>query len=326
MGNKKISLIIPTIRDLTFLEEWKEILLNHKDELEIIIVEDFPNHTVKIPRWLKARVFCHKDINKTLGKDKWIIQKKGDAIRSFGFLMAKGDIIITIDDDCFPANKHFFNKHLLNLHKHTSSNKFYDIFKKELNLAPRGYPYEIRKPKEVVLNLGLWTHNPDFDAITELMVTGNWNKKVYNPGTVDEGLLIPISIMNVAFKRKILPAYYQPICGPYERFSDIWSGFIVKKIIDHLGDCMTVGEPYVVHKRRSNTLNNLQKEVKGLTFNETMWRVIDACEFSRNTYSDCYKEMAQHFFNMGEELNNKYLIKLSKAMVMWLKWIKKLQN
>ena len=324
-----ISLVIPTIRDLKFLKEWED-QFRENPKLEIIIVEDHEKQTINCPTWDNITIYSHKAIRKDLGKDAWIIPIQSDGIRSYGFLKAKGDIIITLDDDCYPSVYHdFLDRHegALNL---KMCNNFYNIFNHP-TIQPRGYPYGIREKKKCVLNLGLWDESPDFDAPTELYLKHNIAHIPYNNGIVNTGLLVPICIMNVAFRGSILPAYYQLPSGPYSRFHDIWSGFIIKKIIDYLGDCMSVGEPYIDHFKKSNTFTNLIKESKGIQANEVMWKVIDSCTFQGTTYAQCYNDMAFHFTNtvlkhQDNQFNNElidYLFICSKAMQIWLKLCEK---
>ena len=87
---------------------------------------------------------------------------------------------------------------------------------------------------------------------------------------VPKGVLMPVCVMNVAFKAKVLPYYYQaPMYGDINRFADIWSGWEVKKAIDNEGWAMVTGYATVKHERASNPFVNLIKEAKGVMMNET---------------------------------------------------------
>lgn len=102
--------------------------------------------------------------------------------------------------------------------------------------------------------------------------------------------------MNLAFKPEIIPAPYFLLMGhgyEFDRFGDIWSGIILKKICDHLGYAITSGEPVVHHRRASNVWANLRKEDPGLEVNEEFWRVIDKVCLSGKTFVECYQEIAR---------------------------------
>ncbi len=121
--------------------------------------------------------------------------------------------------------------------------------------------------------------------------------------------------MNLAFKPEIIPAPYFLLMGhgyEFDRFGDIWSGIILKKICDHLGYAITSGEPVVHHRRASNVWANLRKEDPGLEVNEEFWRVIDKVCLSGKTFVECYQEIARSLPLEGE-----YWSKLQEAMLAW---------
>src|SRR3989304_3774293 len=64
----------------------------------------------------------------------------------------------------------------------------------------------------------------------------------------------------------------------FERFGDIWSGVIFKKIADHLGYAIASGYPIIWHAKASNVFTNLKKEASGIKINETFWEIIDTIE------------------------------------------------
>jgi len=107
----KISVVVPTIREqcfYTWVEKWKTLLNNY----EVIVIEDNPHKTFNV----NLSVFKHfswKEIDTELGDDSWIIPRRTSAIRSFGFYKAYqggADVVITLDDDCYPISNDFFKK------------------------------------------------------------------------------------------------------------------------------------------------------------------------------------------------------------------------
>src|SRR3989338_7271189 len=169
MKKQTVAVVIPTIRNLDFLESWQD---EFKDCLGVI-VEDHQKKEVKTPNKFFKQVYHYswQDINKELGKNSWIIPRKNAGIRSYGFLKAfqKGvDIIITLDDDCYPVkNQDFVNQHLENL-SYWAPVDWFPTYPHRSYFYTRGVPYGIRNKKEVVISHGLWKGVVDFDAPTQL--------------------------------------------------------------------------------------------------------------------------------------------------------------
>jgi hypothetical protein len=83
--------------------------------------------------------------------------------------------------------------------------------------------------------------------------------------------------MNCAFRRDVTPIMWQlPLLeGRYNRWGDIWSGLIQKRVLDAVGQVMVInGRASVVHQRASDPHANLEREAPGVPFNETLWRSI----------------------------------------------------
>jgi hypothetical protein len=100
--------------------------------------------------------------------------------------------------------------------------------------------------------MGLWTGHPDLDAITILYHSGLDGKCSINGKylkrekvVVGGGTYFTLCSMNTSFVSKIIPAFYQLYMKHMgvDRFNDIWSGIFLKKIVDHLGDNISLGTP-----------------------------------------------------------------------------------
>jgi hypothetical protein len=144
----------------------------------------------------------------------------------------------------------------------------------------RGFPYGVRDEAEVVFSHGLWKGVYDFDASTQLLLGTPQPKHIKQP--IPKGVLLPVCVMNVAFKRCVMPYYYQaPLYGDINRFADIWAGVEVKKAIDEQGWSMVSGYAIVNHNRASNPFVNLIKEAKGVQMNES---------YGEGEYFETYKD------------------------------------
>ena len=323
MKKQTVAIVIPTIRNLDFLESWQD---EFRDCLGVI-VEDHQKKEVKTPNKFFKQVYHYswQDIDKELGKNSWIIPRKNAGIRSYGFLKAfqKGvDIIITLDDDCYPVkNQDFVNQHLENL-SYWAPVDWFPTYPHRKYFYTRGVPYAVRNKKEVVISHGLWKGVVDFDAPTQLL-----NMDLNIPTSfpfvefIPENYFYPMCSMNLAFKSKITPIMYFPPMGydnkgnnwGYDRFDDIWAGIFSKKILDHLGYAVVNGAPFVEHRKASDVFKNLQKEASGIKTNEILYKEVQKLELKSKTVLDCYHELAEKV-NFPNET---YFNKLIDAMNTW---------
>lgn len=293
-----------------------------------------------------------------------VIPENCHAETSFGFLVAyeeQPDFIIELDDDVFPARGHdLVQGHADNLFKSggvtaRSKAKWYNVMENLMlnidgRVFPRGHPYaqDARTEKYIwsdhdgkcVLNMGLWLGSPDLDALTVLYHGGlNGICNIEGRGCrrekviISEGTYIAISSMNLAFVPKIIPAFYQLYMNfmGIDRYDDVWSGIFLKKIVDHLGDRISLGETIVTHNRRPrNVFSDLKKELGGMMINEMLWRIIDSLELEGETYWDAFNSFVNGFEReiRGSQidlLHLKFLEVQSSKIRLWLETIDKLE-
>jgi reversibly glycosylated polypeptide/UDP-arabinopyranose mutase len=283
----------------------------------VIVVEDGPTKTFGNYSWA--------EIAKECGDDAWIFSRKDSAIRAFGFLMAwrgGADHVLTLDDDCFPRDGgNFFGCHLEALGGH----------RRWVSSVPgmrvRGLPYaNVGRLKGVVANVGLWGGYPDLDAISSLALLGEGCCPSYTlplrNQLVPRGQYIPVCGMNLCFTREALPLFYFPPMGegqPFSRFDDIWAGVIAKRICDHLGWSISVGEPFVEHRRASDPFANLVKEAPGVAANEDFWEAVDGVRLTENTALGAVAEMGQGLAPRADP----YRAKLGKALQVWVRLLER---
>jgi reversibly glycosylated polypeptide / UDP-arabinopyranose mutase len=309
-------LVIPSIREESlkaFIKAWE-----HKLDCDnVILVEDNPEKTFHINIGKTNYHYSWKEIESELGEHSWIISKRDSAIRCFGFLMAYrlgADYVLTLDDDCYPhSGDPIFKSHIIAMDSHE---KWIPSLKRT---RTRGLPYRnLGKLESVVANMGFWTKVPDLDAIQMLSnpETDGFYPNVELKEVVPHGQYIPICGMNFCFKREVAPLTYFPLMGldqPYSRFDDIWFGIIFKRIIDHLGLHLSIGEPFVEHQKASNAFVNLVKEAPGIRMNETFWRIIDKIELSEQTPVLCMNEVGVSL----QSSDIAYVSKIGRAISIW---------
>jgi hypothetical protein len=304
--------VIPSIREDAlniFLDKWR----NELASVQIIVVEDNNEKTFNIKKQgLNLVHFSHKEIEEDLKENAWIIPRKTSAICSYGFYKAWHmgmDLIIKLDDDLEMIEPNFIIEHMKNVYCYRPlhwANPFIGGY-------PRGFPYSERT-RITVLNYGLADNILDFDAISQLL--GDRASLRKEGMSVPYGSYIPLSGMNVAFIRDIIPAYYFLLMGKgfgFDRCDDIWSGIFLKKITDHLGHVISVGPPIVKHNKLSNPISNFYKETPMLDVNEVLWQKVDKIKLTKYNYKDCYLQIAE-----GLPKNDKYFKKLAEAMKIWI--------
>lgn len=277
-GKDRPVIVIPTNRPEQF-SYWLNSWINELEGCHLIVIEDIKKKT--IDRMFKERtenlkrctrdnnfklkftyeVFDWTDIDKDLGKDAWIIPRKTDCIRSYGFLKALEHeplFILTLDDDTAPYGS-TIQDHYNALFKTSSlSHKYYNTMR---FVEPRGSFTNIMDMLDGVdISHGVWYGTPDLDAKTQLDGYVNSDKYSFNKGIIPVGSYYSMCGMNVAFKPRVTPFLYFGLQGkdyPIDRCGDIWAGYYASQ-----NNVISVtGYAAVNHLRASNAWTNLKKEI-----------------------------------------------------------------
>lgn len=309
-----VVIVIPTVREerfKTWLDRWGREFQNHA----VIVVEDNPRKSFSVPGRENMFHYSWQEIDDELKDKAWIIPRRTDCVRSFGFYKAyqmQPDMVVTLDDDCYPDHEKF-----LELHWHALNERHpADWFQHFPGIRVRGMPYELER-LPTVLNIGLWSNIPDLDARTQLDNMGYRAVRADFNLPAPRGYFVPVCGMNVAFRPEIIPAFYFLLMGQgYEcdRFGDIWSGMFLKKICDHLGIQISGGCPYVWHDRASDPHVNLEKEKNGVAMNEQLWKDVKAMNLSGRTVKECYISLADQL-----PVYSEYWARLKGAMKVWVR-------
>jgi len=290
-----------------------------------------------------------------------LVPEASHAQTSFGLLyLWAGDFEygVFIDDDTLPhPDCDFFGRHLRNLQYEgsvetvRSDQRWVNVLYQNVDdhgLYPRGYPYgamgetvgtEMTTVEDVVVSQGLWTNVPDLDAVRILMDGDLRGQAQTRTGESDfdrdfvaaEGQYLTVCSMNLAFRREVVPAFYQlPMDdNPWEvgRFDDIWSGVFLKRACDVLGKQIYNGFPLCEHnKAPRSTFADLTNEVHGLELNEHLWEIVDDVGGDATTYAGVFEAMARELadgdFSAYE--NGAFLNYVGEYMLDWLDCIETL--
>jgi len=248
---------------------------------------------------------------------------------------------VFIDDDTLPHDDvDFFGRHMANLAYEgditevSSDERWVNVLYQnveEHELYPRGYPYSamdetvetgLATVDDVVASQGLWTNVPDLDAVRILM-DGDLQGQAQTRLTADDygedfvaapGEYLTVCSMNLAFRREVIPAFYQLPMDDNEwdvgRFDDIWSGVFLKRACDVLGKQIYNGAPLCEHnKAPRSTFGDLNNEVPGLELNEHVWEIVDEVGDDADSYAGVFEAMAtalaegEFDYENGEFLN-----------------------
>lgn len=333
-----LGICIPSIRTLqisSFLRKWEPFWSRcdqQKYRIKIFIHEDSPEPTFELTQSSNLEIVhtSHSDVPRVLGQSAWIIPAESGACRSFPMYLAWKagcDYIFTLDDDCYPLE----NGGACFLDSHLDSFNLDLWFRTTSGQESRGVPYGDKGHLPVLLNHGLWTGHPDLDAPTSLTRDRNPVKIVLRASreVIPPGMFFPLCAMNVCYSRQAIPAAYNLIMGMdkagFDRFDDIWSGLLLKRIADHLGLYITNGVPFVHHQIASSPFSNLRKEALGIQLHEDFWRHIAAAQLDGTSSSikSCYRQLASTVRGFPQEFPSApcpegYFDRLADAMLCWL--------
>lgn len=267
---------------------------------------------------------------------KDLIPWNTDNRRNVGFLMALADgcdVLISIDDDnfCLPGSDFVGQHQVVGTRARARGVSSPDGWFNECSLLeygggaeifPRGFPYGARKTKRrvttdhadnadererekkerpvIAINLGLWTGDPDVDAVTRLALAPRITRFKGRSVVLAQDTWSPINTQNTALTREAASVFYYvrmgyPLRGmTIDRYGDILSGYFVEKVAKHLGHAIRIGTPICEHRR---TPHNLQKdlyhELAGIMIVEELLLWLKEVRLEGSSYPDAYESLAE---------------------------------
>ncbi|WP_135302854.1 alpha-1 4-glucan-protein synthase [Haloarcula amylovorans] len=285
-----------------------------------------------------------------------LIPAASHAQTSFGLLYLwaeeRLDYGVFIDDDTLPHEEvDFFGTHLENLafegtiETVASDEDWVNVLyqnEDDHGLYPRGYPYAAMDETvktadthvdDVVASQGLWTNVPDLDAVRILMDGDLQGQAQTRTSAEDfgedfvaaEGNYLTVCSMNLAFRREVVPAFYQLPMDDNEwdvgRFDDIWSGIFLKRACDVLDKHIYNGNPLCEHnKAPRSTFSDLTNEVHGLELNEHVWEIVDSVGGDADSYAEVFEAMGRALAegDFADWENGAFLNHCGEYMLDWL--------
>jgi hypothetical protein len=291
-----------------------------------------------------------------------------DNRRNIGFLMAlEGgrDMLVSIDDDnyCLPGSDFIAEHAIVGSSTGQARNAEYvgganwfnicELLKVQPDVAihARGFPYAARRGEHAVsraaqpadqvrpiaINAGLWTDDPDVDALTRLSIKPHVLADRGRAVILAPETWSPINTQNTALTRDATMAYYYvrmgfPLQGlKIDRFGDILSGYFVQKCAKHLGHGVRLGSPTAAHHRtQHNLFKDLYQELAGVVLIEELLPWLQELRLSGGDYRTAYGALAEALATQSDrfkgfvwdEGGREFLKETAACMQTWLRVVK----
>ena len=369
IATRRFAIVCTTIFNLEFLPSLVNNLerFGHKDDTQIIVIPDrkSPSSSWDRVQALRRKGFCIT--YPTLEEQEHYLSRfpaianlipyDSDNRRNIGFLMALesgAELLISIDDDNFPdmaydfVGCHAICGKVMQVEHIQSSDSWYNIcelltIEPSVVVFPRGFPYRIRRGHQPIyhtevhsarigMNIGLWTGDPDIDAISRNYASFHVVKWKGEQVALGPGTWSPINTQNTALIRELIPAYYYVRMGEainglvIDRFGDILSGYFAKKVCDHLGYSITVGSPICDHQRTPHNLfKDLYHELAGIVLLEEFIQWLESVQLQGGNVLEAYRSLAEQVDSSVDRFQGylwspearSYFCKIAHAMQLW---------
>jgi Reversibly glycosylated polypeptide len=333
---KRTAIVCTTIFEPRFLDGYLDNIARHDriESVEMFVIIDRktpPTVTVACADARKRgfRVHCPslEEQEQILAKFPSMRERvpyDSDNRRNIGFLMAlqsNAELLISIDDDNYCLNdSDFVGEHsvvgdVVEVDETECDDSWFNIgtlltTDRALEIYPRGFPYFARNrqrgvqhgargTKRVAVNAGLWTSDPDVDAITRLGIAPRVSSANAAPHFLGRRSWSPINTQNTAVTRDAIAAYYYVRMGfslgglTIDRYGDIMSGYFISKCAHERGEAIRVGSPVADHRRTPHNLfKDLYNELACVVMLDDLLPWLVETRLSGSSYADLYADLA----------------------------------
>lgn len=200
--------------------------------------------------------------------------------------------VIVLDSDCrIPARFVEEHEHALEKQVHGWTNPL-----EEIGWFPRGYPYSERD-KNIVVNMGLWSNNLDINGKDRI------GKDVPTSTEIDDTRIahneIPLCGMNLIIKREAIPGLlflpaYKWKHLDFQRYDDIYGGYIFEQMIKKSKDVLVYGKPIVFHEDPVDPVQDAKEERAMIFMEDAFYQMVDEMfkDIPRGTYKEMFSDFA----------------------------------
>lgn len=341
-GGRRIDVVMTTVGDAAeFFAAYEKAAAGHR--VRLVVIPDRKTPEELFANCARARAAGLDVLCPTVAEQDELLARAGartlvpydsDNRRNIGYLLSLGsdaELLISVDDDNFPADDDFFDRHSVvaagvhDVRVVDAASGWWnpcDMLEVEpMPVYPRGFPYRHRapaptpvaetvRPVDVRVNAGLWLGDPDVDAITRIAVQPRVLRLLAPEAVLGESTWAPVNSQNTAVHRDAVPAYYFPRMGyrhhgqPIDRYADIFSGLFLQACAKHLGHGIRFGSPVSTHDRNVHRLlQDLRQELTAIEMLEDLLEWLVSCRLDGSTYRAAYESLAHQLHDAAEGLS-----------------------
>lgn len=222
--------------------------------------------------------------------------------------------LIMVDDDNFVTDSDFVGLHRIvdtapAIPAVRSDSGWFNVYEsvveaRGIPFFPRGYPWGERhygpqrfaretNSRRVVVNSGLVSEDPDVDAISRLFwpIRVTAMKPEWSPHfTLAPGTWCAFNNQNTALARDLIPIHFTPHATG--RNADIWTSYVMFRLVEHMGDAITYGEPMARQLRNPHDLwKDLDRELVNDRATDAFAKLLRVIPLTEKTYLGALGEL-----------------------------------
>jgi hypothetical protein len=322
----KTTIVTTTVRVPVFLTAYYENAKRFGHEVDFVVAGDLKSDNFETEKFCDTIPNCvylspRSQKRYLLESPLYALPWNSPCRRNVAILWAYNggaDVIITLDDDNLATEYDAIGNHTfyLGLNKlphlwRSKVGKWTNVCsllqeRNNVEFYHRGFPpgqrwkedfidLTVDGDRRVVVNAGLWTGDPDTDAITRLerplRVDGFKDlappKIFLAPGTWS-----PFNCQNTALAREIIPAYFlNPMIG---RHDDIFAGYIINRLAEHFGHVIAFGTPLAFHDRSPHDLwKDLDQERTGMQLTDSFVTALRDMKLTARNYHEGFGQIIE---------------------------------
>jgi hypothetical protein len=330
----KTTIVTTTVRVPTFLTAYHENAKYFGHEVDFVVAGDLKSDN------LKTQEFCDTIPNCEFlspAKQRFYIKDSpletlpwnSPGRRNVALLWAYNhgaDVIITLDDDNLATAADAVGEHTASIGNifprgmaRSKQKGWFNVCgmlqeRHNVEFYHRGYPpaqrwnddfinlvYSGVTGQHAVVNAGLWTGDPDTDAITRLerpLISDGFRSKDLTKVVLAPGTWSPFNCQNTALAREIIPAYFlNPMIG---RHDDIFASFIINRLAEHFGHVISFGTPLAFHDRSPHDLwKDLEAEQRGMQLTDGFVAALRDMKLTAKTYHEGFGQVMEGLGSWG---------------------------
>lgn len=325
-----VAVVTTTIHAESRLDKWAEQL--GKDDF-LIIAEDHKTPREALHSWVDdlaelhgfTPVYTYEEslpyaTSEIIGWNT--IQRRNIALLKA--LELTPDVIITVDDDNYPAGdqhvaqvRNLLVSDEVRLPVYNSKSGWYNVGQMlDPPVVHRGYPLSQRHESTLTqitrravplgVHASLWLGDPDVDAIERICcdpsttVSPDWpaSELIF---ALDTDTWCPFNTQATAYYGDTAQLFILP--PGLGRYDDIWGSYITRRLFDHMNYFVSYGAPLVYQDRNPhNLVKDLHAELYGLEHTDRFVELLRGIELTAyaSDHLDCLQDICTQLVNMSE--------------------------